>query len=173
MAKYFVLWFHYLRTRKQFRNNRINRSIIRRVHNMVPNSVEERGGVQYKRNGPLTLLWGTPETTSTDAWPCHPNARDAFIARGFRYYGQKLSFNTYRKQLIQQTTLTNPVKCSWEVQLNEPSLHASVQSNLKMVRQCEQSITCSQALTIRKLRRRKQTVTFQKIIQLPSHDLLK
>ena len=62
------------------------------------------------------------------------------------YNGQELSSNTYRPQFIQQTAMTNSIKCSWEVQLKKSSFHASVQSNLQTARQSNQRITCSQCL---------------------------
>ena len=121
--------------------------------------------------GPKTLLWDLPEATLTDTLVL-PSKRTRCLLSIRSSDTMDKNFppgsNTYRPQLIQQTAVTNPIKCNWEVQLNKLSLHAPVQSNLQMVRQCEQSITCTQVPPIRKLRRRKQTVTLEKWFSSPA-----
>ena len=120
-------------------------------------------------NGPKKLPFATPKSQKKNNTLILPSKRTRCTCRSetATLWTRTVLQHLY-PQLIQQTTVTNPIKCSWEIQLNKPSLHAPDQSNLQVVRKCEQSITCFQARLIRKLRLRKLTVTFQKILHFPA-----
>ena len=111
--------------------NSIDSSIISIAQNMVLNNVVEPWNEQYKQQRPQyatlghsrdCINWRTDFAIQTPALPS--------IIDELRCYGQELSSNTYIPQLIQQTTVTSPIKCSWEALLNKHSLHVPVQGNL-------------------------------------------